>query len=1583
MFEIKDIDKPVGQQIFHYIHGEETVFNCPRSGDTGNASLKLADPGRDLINADGSFFYKKGEEVTLIATDEPGNLLVKRWGGYIDEQKYSKEKSQVLDVNLKGYGEAFKRGNITKTYYNFVSRDGHVLLDDWNSTINIGGNEWLAQSFIPTYDAKIIKGKFWMKYWTGTEDIVTMALQADVAGAPSGFDLASITIPAFSDFPTWTWREFLIESPYQLNRGTTYWLVLSSPGASTTTTYFVGADTDNHYTDGIMLHSDNAGGAWHTPNSEEWWLEIANANADQVGENTSICYDEDGEVHITHVDWTVGPNQWDLLHTYGRLGNWTTEVVTNPGYYNSICVDKNGTLHISYWNNGVPQALYHAYKPKGGAWSIEAVDDPANNVGEYNCIICDENNVLHIAYHDSTARDLKYAYGTPDASGSVTWNTEVVDNSGITWGSVSIAIDSGGILHISYIDQPVNHQVKHAYGTTGNWNLETVYAPGGAGLERTSIIIDSKDIPHICFWDSTNNDVRYAYKGVTGGWQNENIDPGANRYRVYWGRNIAVDSQDIIHISYRDQDLTALKHAYGTTGSWDLNIADNAGNCGSHNCIVIDKDVVHIGYNWWNTTDLKYAQFIARNSRDNIFEVYLEPPTYDDIVRSIAYPMTLPPYNFTLGGVDTFGYIAGIEEFNGNTYFECLNKLAKDAKADWWVDINKQLNFKKKENKGATVDTLSDILGGNLTKINRAEQKGMLCNKVTVKGKGNQVDVISAISNQITYADSTNMPGTATPYSIGDQISYLNMPDGFLATEDIGTVGLVTTLNSTTIKLTDQNNDFPYAGVVKIDDELIAYSGVSGECLLNCVRGANGTTIQKHFNNAQVVALEVYQNQMQSDDSDNFNDNNLAGWNAFLSGASAGSITNVSKLFQIDVEEQRYGVLVKQITLTPYTEYYTIVGKVKVSDNNCGPASWMPCIAVYWDRDNWVKGGVSWDGVNYKGTIQTNNAGAFGNTDSANNLNPNQWYWIKVILDVAGVNGFKAYYSKDGITWTSIGDRTRNGATHVGGTPWIIIGKGISDVGAFPGIWFQNDGGAPGVRSVSYIDGFTIFRNTIPYVDLDFGVTCLDTTGMGAVPHAGQVTVNGELIDYESTAATQFRCPTCRVGTRKGSILGRGGGNSKIIRQIRDEDRITDAQYTEDNPAKDSSIYDNQIHAKEITNYNLDKIEDLYKFGGRFVDAYDWKDHTIAPTGVGLPPANDDPIYGYTFQTNRVLTDADSHELINTTCATYNLALTPLEITKLSYHVGKRGIYCSGELGDIVPSMTGALGETKEADDTRDQAIPIGLGDVTVYNNSDNCDSSHALRHDVKIPEGTQEVKKVELSYNLERYRVFSLATNLTTDTGWNRSYVGINNANWTPPIAAPLLWAGKTSEATFAGVYEITTNMIAQNSYLVNWRVRNTVTGAILCQVSTICYHKTVAADRSHAASFWMKYYGDLNGQTIQLEVQDNGGGVGGGGGNVIDIASWTYIDGVDRTPDYSIVEAPTGAWAVSDISILIDDKDVTQEIEAEMGHTLAYEENENEKNIDITRYLNTVGVHKVEIQPDGICRVNSSVTPILRYSY
>ena len=237
-----------------------------------------------------------------------------------------------------------------------------------------------------------------------------------------------------------------------------------------------------------------------------------------VGLSTSIAIDSNDAIHISYFD-----NQADNLNyatcssgcTTGS--NWSIVSVDTPGNVvsqSSIAIDSNDAIHISY-SDGTNGRLKYATCSSGctaeGNWSKVWVDT-ASNVGSWNSIAIDSNDVVHISYHDTTNHDLKYA--TCSSSCLVHqnyWDKVYVDSVGDVGEYSSIAIDSNDVVHISYHDT-TNRDLKYATcssscTTANNWNNVSVDETGDVG-RYGSIAIDSNGVVHISYYDLSDEDLK-------------------------------------------------------------------------------------------------------------------------------------------------------------------------------------------------------------------------------------------------------------------------------------------------------------------------------------------------------------------------------------------------------------------------------------------------------------------------------------------------------------------------------------------------------------------------------------------------------------------------------------------------------------------------------------------------------------------------------------------------------------------------------------------------------------------------------------------------------------------------------------------------------------------------------------------------------------------------------------------------------------------------------------------------------------------------------------------------------------------
>jgi|GEM_PF-3455962 len=123
---------------------------------------------------------------------------------------------------------------------------------------------WVAQSFQYTEDINLTGVSLYIRD-IGNDDSLTVTIETDLSNAPSGelvVETASTTVNSSGVW--WYWKDFMFSGLATLSANTTYWIVAhnytvdySSHG------YSVVHTTDNFYTDGTELWSDDQGSAWY------------------------------------------------------------------------------------------------------------------------------------------------------------------------------------------------------------------------------------------------------------------------------------------------------------------------------------------------------------------------------------------------------------------------------------------------------------------------------------------------------------------------------------------------------------------------------------------------------------------------------------------------------------------------------------------------------------------------------------------------------------------------------------------------------------------------------------------------------------------------------------------------------------------------------------------------------------------------------------------------------------------------------------------------------------------------------------------------------------------------------------------------------------------------------------------------------------------------------------------------------------------------------------------------------------------------------------------------------------------------
>jgi hypothetical protein len=232
--------------------------------------------------------------------------------------------------------------------------------------------------------------------------------------------------------------------------------------------------------------------------------------------------------------------------------------------------------------------LEYAFRDNSG-WHIQIVD--RDRPGWHSSIALDMEGFPHISYGAISGcvfifcdLDLRYAY--LDVNG---WHTQTVDTNGSAGNFTSLAIDTDGYPHISYLSDTV---LKYAHWDGNSWLSATVDAIG-ITQQPTSLQLDSNDYPHISYFDGTNNDLKYAYWDGNN-WNYTIVDSVGS---VGWGASLALDDNDLPHISYRDALSESLKYAAFDTNNWYSQTVVSEDNLAGATFIALDKnDQPHISY---------------------------------------------------------------------------------------------------------------------------------------------------------------------------------------------------------------------------------------------------------------------------------------------------------------------------------------------------------------------------------------------------------------------------------------------------------------------------------------------------------------------------------------------------------------------------------------------------------------------------------------------------------------------------------------------------------------------------------------------------------------------------------------------------------------------------------------------------------------------------------------------------------------------------------------------------------------------------------------------------------------------------
>jgi len=290
---------------------------------------------------------------------------------------------------------------------------------------------------------------------------------------------------------------------------------------------------------------------------------------------------------------------------------WHIQTVDSAGYvggHNSLALDNSGYPCISYRDEGNRNLKYAAWN--GTSWEIQTADNSGTNPGWLTSLALDGRDYPRISYYDRAHGNLNCA-----AWDGSQWRIEVIDSAGNVGYFSSVAVDSTGCAHISYLD--ISHwlhdSLKYAAWTGSHWAITTVEKSDVAG---TSLALDSSGRPHISYGrdydNKTRGDLKYAaWDGSQ--WHIETVDSGGTNQRVGIASSLALDAYGFPHISYywyvHPNYLNGeLKYAAWNGSEWASQTVDSTTGVYYYNSLALDSSgYPHISYYDGTNSDLKYA----------------------------------------------------------------------------------------------------------------------------------------------------------------------------------------------------------------------------------------------------------------------------------------------------------------------------------------------------------------------------------------------------------------------------------------------------------------------------------------------------------------------------------------------------------------------------------------------------------------------------------------------------------------------------------------------------------------------------------------------------------------------------------------------------------------------------------------------------------------------------------------------------------------------------------------------------------------------------------------------------------------
>jgi hypothetical protein len=342
----------------------------------------------------------------------------------------------------------------------------------------------------------------------------------------------------------------------------------------------------------------------------EWLGQFKFTEIDDQGDTgyeVQIAMDYKGSAYIVYVD----SSNHLIRFATNRFGSFVketliTEDLKYDGYFPDIVVDEQRNCHVIF-SDYLGNALLYA---EGGyqSWQFKQIEKIKQGELLYNSIALDQNSMLHVSYIGYDTKILKHAWLEP---GTADWKIETVD-SDVNYDNASIAVLNSNKPAVAYMK---NMALHFAVQTNGKWEI-SVINPLKNSAENPVLAADGSGTIYAAYHDKTNKVLKLAVKNSEYSWSSLMLD--STKYSGIHP-SIAAGMNGSVHVTYYycggPESVTSpcpagdLQYAYYYNGAWNFMKLVEQGNSGYSSSVAEDNDGrVNIAYHEQKEWDLYFAR---------------------------------------------------------------------------------------------------------------------------------------------------------------------------------------------------------------------------------------------------------------------------------------------------------------------------------------------------------------------------------------------------------------------------------------------------------------------------------------------------------------------------------------------------------------------------------------------------------------------------------------------------------------------------------------------------------------------------------------------------------------------------------------------------------------------------------------------------------------------------------------------------------------------------------------------------------------------------------------------------------------